>query len=73
MCVGVLDHPVFPDESLAADLARERLLARVQAHVAPQIRLVVELLWAHLALVRLVASVLGQVLLGTKKNKTKRI
>ena len=65
--VRVLHHPVLADEALAAHVAGEGLLAGVQAHVAAQVRLVVELLGAHLALVRLVPGVLGHVLL--KQNK----
>ena len=61
--VGVLHHPVLPDEPLATNLATEGFLPSVQAHVSPQVRLVVELLGTNLALVRLVTSVLGQVLL----------
>ena len=63
MGVGVLHHPVLSDESLATNLATEGFLPSVQAHVSPQVRLVVELLGTNLALVRLVTSVLGQVLL----------
>ena len=66
--VSVLHHPVLADEALAANVAGERLLAGVQAHVAPQVRLVVELLRAHLALVRLVPGVLGHVLLEQNKR-----
>ena len=61
--VGVFDHPVLADESFAADITGERLLARVEAHVPSKVRLVIELLWAHFALVRLVARVFCQVLL----------
>ena len=66
--VGVLDHPVLADESLAAGVAGEGLLAGVEAHVPAQISLVVELFGAHLALVRLVSGVLGQVLLKQKQT-----
>ena len=65
--VGVLDHPVLADEALAAGVAGEGLLPRVEAHVPPEVSLVVELLRAHLALVGLVAGVLSQVFL--KQNK----
>ena len=65
--VGVLDHPVLSDEALAADVAAEGLLAGVEAHVAPQVSLVVELLGAHFALVRLVPGMLGQVFLNQKE------
>ena len=68
MCVGVLDHPILTDEAFATHFAREWLLARMEAHVAPQICLMVELLWTHLTFVRLVASVLSQVLLSKKKR-----
>ena len=64
--VGVLDHAVLPDEPLAAHVAREGLLAGVQAHVAAQVSLVVELFGAHLTLVGLVAGMLRQVLLQIK-------
>ena len=70
MGVGVLDHPVLPDESLAAHFAAERFLSGVEAHVPPQVGLVVELLRANLALVRLVTGMLGQVLLQIKKKKS---
>ena len=59
----MFDHAIFPNETFTTNLTGERLLARVQAHVSPQVRLVVELLGTNLALVRLVTSVLGQVLL----------
>ena len=61
--VRMLHHPVLPDEAFPARVAGERLLAGVQAHVPSEVGLVVKLLRAHLALVRLVASVLRQVLL----------
>ena len=69
MCVGVLDHPVLADEPLAAGLTRERLLAGVEAHVAPQVGLVVELLRADVALVGLVAAVLRHVLLENEERE----
>jgi len=59
----MLDHAVLPDESLAADVAGEGLLAGVEAHVPPQVSLVVELFGAHLTLVGLVPGMLGQVFL----------
>ena len=61
--VGVLHHPVLADEALAADVAGEGLLPRVKAHVASQISFVVELLGTDFTFVRLVSSVLGEVLL----------
>lgn len=61
--VRVLHHPVLPDEALPAHVAGEGLLARVKAHVASQICLVVELFGTHFTLVRFVSSVLGEVLL----------
>ena len=64
--VRVLDHPVLPDESLAAHVAGERLLAGVETHVAPEVSLVVELLGADVALVRLVAGMFREVLLERK-------
>lgn len=63
MRLAVLQHVVLPNEALAAGLAGVGLGARVQTHVAPQVRLVVELLGTLVALVGLVAGVLGQVLL----------
>ena len=63
MRVRVLEHPVLSDEALAADVAGEGLLPGVEAHVAAEVGLVVELLGAHLALVRFVAGVLRQMLL----------
>ena len=70
VCIGVLDHAVLPDEALAADVAGEGFLSGVEAHMATQVSLVVELLGADLALVGLVPSLLGQVLLQeiTDKN-----
>ena len=68
MCVGVLNHPILTDEAFATHFAREWLLARMEAHVAPQICLVVELFRTHLTFVRLVAGVLSQVLLSKKKR-----
>ena len=61
--VGVFDHPVLADESFAADITGEGLLASVEAHVPPKVRLVIELLRAHFALVWLVPSVFCKVLL----------
>ena len=61
--VSVLHHPVLSDEALAADVAGEGLLPRVKAHVASQISFVVELLGTDFTFVRLVSSVLGEVLL----------
>lgn len=63
VCVRVLHHPVLADEPLATHVTSEGLLARVQAHVSPQVRLVVELFGTDLALVRLVSGVLRHVLL----------
>lgn len=57
----VLEHVVLADEALAALLASEGLLAGVEAHVATQVRLMIELLRAHLAFIRLIARVLGLV------------
>ena len=65
----MFDHPVLADESLSADVAGEGFLSGVQTHVSPEVSLVVELLRAHVALVRLVARVLGQVFLKTKLKK----
>jgi len=61
--VRVLHHPVLADEALAAHVAGEGLLPSVKAHVASQISFVVELLRTDFTFVRLVSSVLGQVLL----------
>ena len=61
--VSVLHHPVLADEALAAHVAGEGLLPSVKAHVASQISFVVELLRTDFTFVRLVSSVLGQVLL----------
>lgn len=63
MRLAVLQHVVLAYEALAAGLASVGFGARVQTHVAPQVRLVVELLGTLVALVGLVAGVLGQVLL----------
>ena len=67
--VRVLDHPVLADEPLATGLARERLLAGVEAHVSPEVRLVVELLRADVALVGFVPAVLGHVLLQSESER----
>ena len=68
MRVRVLDHTVFPDEAFPADVAGERLLAGVKTHVPPEVSLVVELLRTDVALVRLVACMLGQVFLQRKER-----
>ena len=62
----MLDHPVFADEPFATDVAGEWLFTGVKTHVTPEISLVVELLRTHVTLVRLVTSMLGQVLLELK-------
>lgn len=62
MRLEVLHHVVLPDESLAAIITGVRLFASVEAHVPPEVSFVVELLRTYLALVRLVAGVLLQVL-----------
>ena len=69
--VGVLHHPVLSDEALAAHVAREGLLPSVKAHVASQIGFVVELLRTDFTFVRLVSSVLGEVLLEQNFNLSK--
>ena len=69
--VSVLHHPVLPDEALAADVAGEGLLSSVKAHVASQIGFVVELLRTDFTFVRLVSSVLGEVLLEQNFNLSK--
>ena len=61
--VRVLHHPVLSDETLSTHVTRKRFFAGVQAHVSSQVCLVVELLRAHLTLVRLVSRVLCHVLL----------
>ena len=61
--VCVLHHPVLADETLSTHITRERFFAGVQAHVSPQVCLVVELLRADLTLVRLVPWMLRHVLL----------
>jgi hypothetical protein len=69
MRIRVLDHAVFPDEPFPADVAGEGLLAGVKTHMTPEVSLVVELLRADVALVRLVTCVLGQVLLQRRERK----
>lgn len=59
----VFQHVVLAYEPLAAGVARERLLARVQTHVPSQVRLVIELFGALVALVGLIAGVFLDVLL----------
>ena len=63
-CVSLhmLDHMIFANESLVANLAHEWFLTSVKTHVPAQIRLVVELLGTQWTLVRFVASVLLLVL-----------
>lgn len=58
----VLHHMVLSDESLAASITGVWLFASVEAHVPSEVSFVVELLRTYLALVRLVTSVLLQVL-----------
>lgn len=58
----MLHHVVLPDETLTAIITGVRLFASVEAHVPSEVGLVVELLRTDLALVRLVAGVLLQVL-----------
>lgn len=58
----VLHHVILPDETLAAIITGVGLFAGVQAHVPSEVRLVVELLRANLALVRFFAGVLLQML-----------
>ena len=62
----MFDHAIFTDETFAADLAGERFLACVQAHVPAQVRLVVELFGAHLTFVRFVSGMFSQVFLENK-------
>lgn len=54
--LNVFDHMVLADESLVADLAHERLLARMETHVTPQIRLVIKLFRAQRTFVGLVSG-----------------
>ena len=61
--IRMFNHAIFPNETFTTNLTGERLLARVQAHVSSQVRLVVELFGTNLAFVWLVARMLGQVLL----------
>ena len=61
--VSVLHHPVLSDEALPAHVAGEGLLPGVKAHVASKISFVVELLRTDFTFVRLVSSVLREVLL----------
>ena len=71
VCVSVLDHSVFPDEPLPADLAGERLLPRVQTHVTTEVGLVVELLRADVALVGLITGVFRKMLLKKSRGEKK--
>ena len=61
MSVRVFDHAIFTNETFATNLTGEWLHSRVQAHVPPQVRLVVELFGTNLAFEGLVARMLGQV------------
>lgn len=68
--LNVFHHVVLPDESLAAITADKRFFAGVEAHVPPEVCLVIELLRANLALVWFVSSMLSQVLrVQTLKGK----
>ena len=65
----MFDHAILAYETFATNITGERLLACVQAHVPPQVRLVVELLGANLAFVGLVSLMFGHVLLQKSKRK----
>ena len=71
--VGMFDHSVFPDESLSADIAGERLLPCVQAHVTSKIRLVVELLGADLAFVGFITGMFSKMLLEERERSKKSL
>lgn len=61
--IRVLDHAIFTDEAFATDFTGKGFLTRMQAHVTPQICLVIKLLGTNFAFVGLVTSMLGQVFL----------
>ena len=62
MSLHMFDHVILAYEPFGTDLAHERFLSRVQAHVPPQIGLVIELFRTQRTLVRLVAGMLLLVL-----------
>ncbi len=64
----MFDHAILTYETFATNITGKRLLARVQAHVPPQVRLVVELLGANLTFVWLVSLMFGHVLLQKSKR-----
>lgn len=66
MCLEMFEHVVLSDEPFATLLTRERFFARVEAHVAAQISLMVKLLGADLTLVRLVSRMLALVVVKRK-------
>jgi len=61
--IRMFDHAILTDEAFATNLTGKRFFARVQAHMSPQVCLVVELLGANLAFVWLVSLMFGHVLL----------
>lgn len=69
MSLEMFLHVILSDESFTASITREWLFARMEAEVPPQIGLVVELLRTPLALVRLLARVLLQVLLVLRLSR----
>lgn len=59
----MFQHVVLANEPLPAGVTGVRFLARVQAHVPPQVRLVIELFGALFALVGLLAGMLRDMVL----------
>ena len=60
--IHMFDHAIIADEAVATNLTGKGLLARVQAHVPPQVRLVVErTIGANLTFEGLVRGMLFQV------------
>lgn len=66
--IRVLDHAIFADEAFATDFTSKGFFACVQAHVAPQVCLVIKLFGANFAFVGLVSCVFGQVFLKQKEQ-----
>ena len=65
----MFDHAILPYKTFSANITGERFFACVQAHVPPQVCLVVELLGANLTFVGLVSLMFGHVLLQKSKRK----
>lgn len=56
--ISMLHHSILSYKAFPTNITGEWLFSRVQAHVASQVGLVVELFWADFTLIRLVSGVL---------------